>query len=183
VTRRGLSRALIAALHQGLQPAASSPASATQCDETAEGRGLCPLRILLVEDNSINQRVASILLEKRGHTVTVACNGRQAIDLFDEQTFDVILMDVQMPEMDGFEATAAIRTKEKATGQRIPILAMTAHAMKGDKERCLDAGMDGYVTSPSNRRLSSPRSSRRPGAEPRPAELSSATTPFNRRNQ
>jgi signal transduction histidine kinase/DNA-binding response OmpR family regulator len=148
VTRRGLSRALIAALHQGLQPAASSPASATQCDETAEGRGLCPLRILLVEDNSINQRVASILLEKRGHTVTVACNGRQAIDLFDEQAFDVILMDVQMPEMDGFEATAAIRTKEKATGQRIPILAMTAHAMKGDKERCLDAGMDGYVTKP-----------------------------------
>jgi len=115
-----LSRALIAALHQGLQPAASSPVSATQCDETAEGRGLCPLRILLVEDNSINQRVASILLEKRGHTVTVACNGRQAIDLFDEQAFDVILMDVQMPEMDGFEATAAIRTKEKARASVFP---------------------------------------------------------------
>jgi CheY-like chemotaxis protein len=78
----------------------------------------------------------------------VACNGRQAIDLFDERAFDLVLMDVQMPEMDGFEATAAIRAREKATGHRIPILAMTAHAMKGDQERCLAAGMDGYVTKP-----------------------------------
>lgn len=147
VTRRGLSRALFEALHQESQPADSSPALA-QCDVAVEATEPGPLRILLAEDNSINQRVASRLLENRGHTVTVAGNGRQAIDLFDEQAFDLVLMDVQMPEMDGFEATAAIRAKEKATGQRIPILAMTAHAMKGDRERCLEAGMDGYVTKP-----------------------------------
>jgi len=147
VTRHGLSRALSEALHPGSQPAASVPAL-TESDLAAEETPLCPLRILLAEDNSINQRVASRILENRGHKVTVAGNGRQAIDLFDEQAFDLVLMDVQMPELDGFEATAAIRAKEKATGQRIPILAMTAHAMKGDKERCLEAGMDGYVTKP-----------------------------------
>jgi CheY-like chemotaxis protein len=121
---------------------------ASPCGDAAERTELRPLRILLAEDNSVNQRVACRLLEKRGHTVAVACNGRQAIDLFDERAFDLVLMDVQMPEMDGFEATAAIRAREKATGHRIPILAMTAHAMKGDQERCLAAGMDGYVTKP-----------------------------------
>jgi signal transduction histidine kinase/DNA-binding response OmpR family regulator len=149
VTRRGLRRALLEALHPESKPADSSPVLAPGGDGAAEAAVVCPpLRILLAEDNSINQRVASRLLEGRGHKVTVAGNGRQAIDLFDEQAFDLVLMDVQMPEMDGFEATAAIRAKEIATGQRIPILAMTAHAMKGDKERCLDAGMDGYVTKP-----------------------------------
>jgi two-component system, sensor histidine kinase and response regulator len=106
------------------------------------------LRVLLAEDNIVNQTLASRLLEKRGHDVTVVGNGKQALVALDKQVFDVILMDVQMPEMDGLEATAAIRQSEKATGRRIPIIAMTAHAMKGDKERCLLAGMDGYLSKP-----------------------------------
>src|ERR1017187_7537593 len=106
------------------------------------------LRILLAEDNKINQFVARRLLEKHGHTVTVAGNGYEAVSLLDREAFDVVLMDVQMPDMDGFEATAAIRVKENGTGRHIPIIAMTAHAMKGDQERCLQAGMDGYVPKP-----------------------------------
>jgi two-component system sensor histidine kinase/response regulator len=106
------------------------------------------LRILLAEDNIVNQTLASRLLEKRGHDVTVAGNGKQALAVFEKQAFDAILMDVQMPEMDGFETTAAIRESEKFTGRHIPIIAMTAHAMKGDKERCLASGMDGYLSKP-----------------------------------
>jgi PAS domain S-box-containing protein len=106
------------------------------------------LRVLVAEDNAVNQRLASRLLEKRGHRVTVMTNGREALEALEKQTFDLILMDVQMPEMDGFEATAAIREKEKHNGTHIPIIALTAHAMKGDKERCLAAGMDGYLTKP-----------------------------------
>jgi CheY-like chemotaxis protein len=106
------------------------------------------LRILLAEDNPVNQRLARKLLERRGHQVSVAGNGREALALFDCQAFDVVLMDVQMPEMDGLEATAAIRIKEERTEGRVPIIALTAHAMKGDEERCLRAGMDGYVTKP-----------------------------------
>jgi two-component system, sensor histidine kinase and response regulator len=106
------------------------------------------LRVLLAEDNPVNQHLARKLLEKRGHTVTLASNGREAVALLDQKMLDVVLMDVQMPEMDGFEATAAIREKEKKTGKHLPIIAMTAHAMKGDQERCLQAGMDGYVAKP-----------------------------------
>jgi two-component system, sensor histidine kinase and response regulator len=106
------------------------------------------LRILLAEDNIVNQTLASRLLEKRGHDVTVAGNGKQALAVFEKQAFDAILMDVQMPEMDGFETTAAIRESEKSTGRHIPIIAMTAHAMKGDQERCLASGMDGYLSKP-----------------------------------
>jgi len=106
------------------------------------------LQILLVEDNAVNQLVALRLLEKYGHTVTVASNGRKALASWDEQPYDLILMDVQMAEMNGWEATQAIREKEKTTGQHIPIVAMTAHAMKGDEERCLAAGMDAYLTKP-----------------------------------
>ncbi|MBI1249381.1 response regulator [bacterium] len=109
------------------------------------------LRLLLVEDNPINQRLAERLLEKRGHNVVIVGNGRAALDLLErDDSFDVVLMDVQMPEMDGFEATAAIRDREKSQGKHIPILAMTAHAMKGDRERCLKAGMDSYVSKPLN---------------------------------
>jgi signal transduction histidine kinase/DNA-binding response OmpR family regulator len=105
-------------------------------------------RILLAEDNLVNQKLALRLLEKRGFDVTVVGDGRAALVALEANSFDAILMDVQMPEMDGFEATAAIRAKEKSTGAHIPIIAMTAHALKGDQERCLEAGMDAYVSKP-----------------------------------
>jgi len=105
-------------------------------------------RVLLAEDNAINQTLAVRLLEKRGYSVIVAGNGREALQAFEDNQFDVVLMDVQMPEMNGFEVTAAIRAKEKLTGGHIPIIAMTAHALKGDQERCISAGMDGYVSKP-----------------------------------
>ena len=106
------------------------------------------LRILLAEDNPINQRIARSLLEKRGYSVTLAINGTQALEQWERNSFDVILMDVQMPEMDGFEATGVIRRQEKISGLRRSIIALTAHALKGDEERCLSAGMDSYVTKP-----------------------------------
>ena len=109
---------------------------------------LAVLRVLVAEDNPVNQRLASRLLEKRGHRVTVTANGREAVQALENQAFDLVLMDVQMPEMDGFEATVVIREKEKHNGAHIPIIALTAHAMKGDRERCLGAGMDGYLTKP-----------------------------------
>jgi two-component system sensor histidine kinase/response regulator len=107
-----------------------------------------PLRILLVEDNLVNQRVASRLLENQGHSVVIAENGRVALDVLDGSKFDLVLMDVQMPEMDGLTATAEIRRQEAGTGRHLPIVALTANAMKGDRERCLEAGMDGYVSKP-----------------------------------
>jgi len=106
------------------------------------------LRVLVAEDNTVNQRLITRLLEKRGHHVKVAPNGREAITTLEKGTFDLVLMDVQMPEMDGLDATAAIRSKEVASGKHQNIIALTAHAMKGDKERCLAAGMDGYLTKP-----------------------------------
>jgi PAS domain S-box-containing protein len=114
-----------------------------------ESRGT--LRILVTDDNKVNQLVAARLLEKRGHTVVLAGNGTEALAAMEEHRsrgFDLILMDVQMPEMDGFEVTGVIREREKSTGTHLPIIAMTAHAMKGDEERCLAAGMDGYVSKP-----------------------------------
>ena len=108
------------------------------------------LRILLAEDNLVNQRLAVKILEKMGHTVSIAANGRIAVEYQGNEMFDLILMDVQMPEMDGLEATRAIREREKGTKSHIPILAMTAYAMKEDKEKCLEAGMDGYVSKPIN---------------------------------
>jgi len=106
------------------------------------------LRILLVEDNRINQKIATRLLEGLGHRVVAAENGRQGVERFRQGGFDLILMDVQMPEMDGWEATRAIRDLEAGSERHIPIIAMTAHAMKGDREKCLEAGMDGYVSKP-----------------------------------
>ena len=108
------------------------------------------LRILLAEDNPVNQLVATRLLERQGHQITVAVNGRLAVDLFQSHPFDLVLMDVQMPEMDGLEATAVIRAWEQAHGGHTPIVAMTAHATQGYREHCLAAGMDGYLSKPMN---------------------------------
>jgi signal transduction histidine kinase/DNA-binding response OmpR family regulator len=148
VSRAALANVLLRALDavsDGVGTGAGSQHAAPSAMELSPGG---PLRILLAEDNKINQFVARRLLEKHGHTVTVAGNGYEAVHLLDREDFDLVLMDVQMPEMDGFEATAAIRVKESGTGRHIPIIAMTAHAMKGDQERCLQAGMDSYVPKP-----------------------------------
>jgi CheY-like chemotaxis protein len=106
------------------------------------------LRILLAEDNRVNQQLAVRLLQKRGHDVVVAEHGREVLAKLESHHFDLVLMDVQMPEMDGFEATTAIREQEKTNGGHLPIIAMTALTMKGDRERCLAAGMDDYVLKP-----------------------------------
>jgi PAS domain S-box-containing protein len=106
------------------------------------------LSILLAEDNDVNQKLATRMLEKRGHRVTVAANGLQALDALRETTYDLVLMDVQMPEMDGIEATSELRSREMGSGRHQPVIAMTALVMQGDRERCLAAGMDGYLTKP-----------------------------------
>jgi signal transduction histidine kinase/DNA-binding response OmpR family regulator len=149
VDPRYLLNAIARTLARDLTPRATMP-EVMLADNLPERR----LHVLLAEDNAVNQRLAASLLERRGHRVTIAANGRDALDALERQTFDVVLIDVQMPEMGGFEATAAIRKKEETTGARIPIVAMTAHAMKGDRERCLEAGMDDYLTKPlDSRRL------------------------------
>ena len=109
---------------------------------------LQPLRILLVEDNVINQKVASLMLKKKGHVVVTVNNGREAIETLADQDFDAVLMDVQMPEMDGLQTTAVIRASEEGTDRHLPILAVTAHAMRGDREHCSARGMDGYLAKP-----------------------------------
>ncbi len=111
-----------------------------------------PLTVLLAEDNLVNQRVARRALEKLGHRVLLALNGEEAVELLSHTSVDVVLMDVQMPVMDGLAATAAVRAAEKVKGGRVPILALTAHAMTGDRERCLEAGMDGYLSKPIHAR-------------------------------
>ncbi len=126
----------------GVQPEASK-------QQDAETHQEC-YRILIVEDNMVNRKVAYFMLEKKGHEVTGAENGQEALTALENNIFDLILMDVQMPVMDGFKATEAIRKKEETTGEHIPIIAMTAHAMKGDRERCLEVGMDEYTTKPLN---------------------------------
>jgi two-component system, sensor histidine kinase and response regulator len=114
-----------------------------------EGGGYEALQVLLVEDNPVNCKLGVRLLEKLGHTVTVAEDGEQALNIVEKKRFDIVFMDVQMPVMDGLAATAAIRERERKSGEKpLPIIAMTAHSMKGDKERCLDAGMDAYISKP-----------------------------------
>jgi PAS domain S-box-containing protein len=129
----------------GSKRPAAKPALVTRHSLREEGRSL---RILLAEDSDVNQYLASRVLEKHGHIVVAAGNGRAALAQLEKSNFDVVLMDIQMPEMDGFEATAVIRKQEEATGKHLPIIAMTAHAMEGDRERCLAAGMDGYIAKP-----------------------------------
>ena len=132
------------------------------------------LQVLVAEDNQVNQMVATRIFQKLGHQVTVVSNGREALSAVQAGKFDLIAMDVQMPEMDGLDATSAIRSWEKAAGTHIPIMAMTAHAMKGDRERCLAAGMDGYTSKPIRIReleqaiaqlTSSPKPSKAPVSE------------------
>jgi PAS domain S-box-containing protein len=130
----------------GLQDTGDTqPEPTAGCNECAEG---AKLRVLVAEDNPVNQMLVVRLLEKQGHSVFVAGTGRGALEALGEHELDVVLMDVQMPDMDGFEATAAIREREKGTTKHRPIIAMTAYAMRGDHERCLAAGMDGYISKP-----------------------------------
>jgi CheY-like chemotaxis protein len=110
-----------------------------------------PLRILVAEDNLVNQKLALAVLRKMGHQVTLATTGTAAVETWKREAFDLVLMDIQMPEMDGLQATRNIRALEPPGGARTPIIAMTAHAMGGDRERCLEAGMDDHVTKPINR--------------------------------
>ena len=125
---------------------ADAPAAAAQ--PPLGPQSVAPMKLLLVEDGRVNQLVAIKLLEDRGHQVTLANNGREALGILANQTFDAILMDIQMPEMNGLEATQAIRLHEIGTGAHVPIIAMTANAMKGDREQCLAAGMDDYIAKP-----------------------------------
>lgn len=125
-----------------------------RCSKPAPtGIELPPLRVLLVEDSIVNQKLALGILHRAAHQVSVANNGREAVELLDIERFDVVLMDVQMPEMDGLEATRRIREAERLGRARVPIVAMTAHAMTGDREKCLEAGMDHYVTKPVRAQL------------------------------
>jgi signal transduction histidine kinase/CheY-like chemotaxis protein len=140
IRREELRRAIITTLGISLAPEPLVAARPSSSPPTQ-------LRILVAEDNIVNQRVARALLEKQGHQVAVAATGKQVLAMIAEQQFDVILMDVQMPELDGLEA-AAIRAAEAGTTRHLPIIAMTAHTMKGDAEHCFAAGMDGYVSKP-----------------------------------
>jgi CheY-like chemotaxis protein len=108
-----------------------------------------PLRILLAEDNLVNQKVVVRMLEKHGHAVAVAGDGREALGILWQGNFDIVLMDISMPEMDGLEATAAIRKREEGTSEHTPIIALTANAMKSDADACIAAGMDGYIAKPA----------------------------------
>jgi PAS domain S-box-containing protein len=131
-------------------PVTPSSATPSRSAGSASAPGDTPhgLRILLAEDNAINQHLMVRLLEKRGHTVQVANNGKEALLALAREPFDLVLMDIQMPEMDGLEATMTIRNQERVQGTHLPIIAVTAHAMQGDRERCLQVGMDGYVSKP-----------------------------------
>jgi CheY-like chemotaxis protein len=144
ITQSELWEAIMTALHKPLRESASSPPMTRPRDLLARQR----LRILLAEDNPINQMVAMRMLEKRGHTVVVVANGRAALAALAQHAFDLVLMDVQMPEMDGLATVAAIRAQERQTGGHLPIIAMTAHALKSDQERCFAAGMDAYLAKP-----------------------------------
>ena len=133
------------------RPNAGLQSNSAALRSQADGANRNALRVLVAEDNAVNRQLIKRLLEKRGHTVLVANNGRVALDLLETANWngiDVILMDIQMPEMDGLQATAAIREHEKVTGSHVPIVAITAHVMANDRQKCLEAGMDEYVSKP-----------------------------------
>ncbi len=128
-----------------------SPRRATPTGDAGGATAVAPLRILLVEDSAANRKVVCAMLGGQGHDIAVAENGREALEKLAEHEYDVVLMDVQMPEMDGFEATAALRARERSSNRHLPVIAMTAHALQGDREKCLAAGMDDYVPKPLRR--------------------------------
>jgi CheY-like chemotaxis protein len=133
------------------------------------------MRVLLAEDNAVNQLVARLMLERDGHRVEVVDSGGAAVRAWGERAYDVVLMDLQMPEMDGFEATSVIRSVEAAHGGHTPIIALTAHAMQGDRERCLAVGMDGYVSKPVDRAKLRAEIARLVGVRADPAPMSLAS--------
>jgi CheY-like chemotaxis protein len=140
VSRAGLRESMLRALGSTELKDPAGPESACHA--------LRRLSILLAEDNLVNQKLASRMLEKRGHQITAVLNGREAIQAMEHASFDVVLMDVQMPEMDGWEAAEEIRRRERTTHRHTPILAVTAHALKDHEQRCYEAGMDGFITKP-----------------------------------
>lgn len=146
ISRPALLEALRESLPGDLSARASRPASSAP-----DARPTRQLRVLLADDTRANQKLIAAILEKRGHIVHSVFNGLEALDMLDRQEFDAVLMDVQMPIMDGFQATAAIRALSKSSRAQLPIIAMTAHSMPGDRERCLAAGMDAYLSKPINR--------------------------------
>jgi signal transduction histidine kinase/CheY-like chemotaxis protein/HPt (histidine-containing phosphotransfer) domain-containing protein len=143
---------LLSAIGKALRLSMERSLASNSAPTTATLPAVKSAEILLAEDNPVNQRVAVRILEKLGHRVSVVNNGKEALAALQSRSFDLVFMDVQMPEMGGFEATAIIREQELKSGRHQPIIAMTAHAMKGDRERCLSAGMDGYVAKPVDRR-------------------------------
>jgi signal transduction histidine kinase/DNA-binding response OmpR family regulator len=146
IRRSDLLSAILSAQAGQSRAAGAAPAAAPPKAEAARPRG----RVLLAEDNRVNQKVAMTLLARRGYDVVLAENGLQAVEAYEAQAFDIVLMDISMPEMDGYDAVRAIRTIEERTGHHTPIVAVTAHAMESDRERCLAAGMDDYLTKPIN---------------------------------
>jgi len=174
VRKQELLAAILRAL--GHPQTVSVPPAVMPTGRPAQGKSL---HILLAEDNRTNQTVATRMLQKMGHSVVVASNGKEALSLLTTHGFDLVLMDIQMPEMDGLTATRKIRERERETRLHLPILAMTAHAMKGDRERCIEAGMDGYVSKPINSQEleAAIASTLRLQGEPTPAPSLEATTP------